>query len=66
MCGLTYCVVSEELQVEQGKAEQHIFNLKTLLKHFLTPKASEAQITTEEQGKAKPCTAVDITLHTLI
>ena len=42
---LTHCVVSGELQIEPGKAEQYIINLEILLEHFTILKDSEARST---------------------
>ena len=43
---LTHYVVLGELQIEPGKAEQHIINLEILLEHFTILKDSEARSTT--------------------
>ena len=50
---LTHCVVSGELQVEPGKAEHYIINLRILLEHFTILTDSEARSTTAEQGEAE-------------
>ena len=46
--GLTFCAISEGLQVGQGKAKKHIIILKTPPNHFTSVKASVARMITAE------------------